>query len=81
MNGTWETYEYIINEISKEFTEIGKAKTKDFYTIKTYNKCFIGSYRRKVKHIVDKMDDIEIYINKNIDGYKVWINGKEGNFF
>lgn len=81
MNGTWKAYEYIIDELSKEFIEIGKAKAKDFYNIETYEECFIGSDGRKAGQLVTKKDDIEIYRYKNIDDYKVWINGEEGKFF
>lgn len=81
MNGTWKAYEYIIDELSKEFIEIDQAKTKDFYNIETYEEYFIGSDGRKAGQLVEKLDDIEVYRHKNIDDYKVWINGDEGKFF
>lgn len=81
MNGAWKAYEYIIDELSKEFIEIHQAKTKDFYNIETYEECFIGSDGRRVKQFVRKMDNIEVYRHKNIDDYKVWINDDEGEFF
>lgn len=81
MNGTWMAYENIIGEISKDYIEVGETKTKDFYNIETYRGYFIGSDGRKVSQLIDKMEDIDVYVHKNINDYKIFINGKKGEFF
>ena len=81
MNGTFTAYNYIISKISKDFTEVGEAKTKDYYNIETYQEYFIGTDGRKAGQLVTEMDDIEVYRHKNEEDYKVTINDKEGKFF
>ncbi len=71
MSGVYETYNYIINEISEKFPQIGEPNSKDKFDIETYKNSFVGSDARKVGQLVDYADDIEIYKNKEFKNYKV----------
>lgn len=71
MNGVFNVYKNIVQEINKSLPQIGKAQEKDDFKIETFKNVFIGSYGRQVLQVVDKMDDIEIYKDKNFENYTV----------
>lgn len=71
MNGVFNVYKNIVQEINKSLPQIGKVQEKDDFKIETFKNVFIGSYGRQVLQVVDKMDDIEIYKDKNFENYTV----------
>lgn len=81
MNGVFNVYKTIIQEINKDLPQIDKAKEKEDFKIQTFDNVFIGSYGRQVLQVVDKMDDIEIYKDENFDNYKVTNDLGEGKLF
>lgn len=81
MNGVFNVYKNIVQEINKSLPQIGKAQEKDDFKIETFKNVFIGSYGRQVLQVVDKMDDIEIYKDKNFENYTVKNKWGEGKLF
>ncbi|MGL5414488.1 MAG: DHHW family protein [Clostridium sp.] len=70
MNGVYEGYKQIINSINKEFTEVGEPLKKEQFEIKKYENYFLGSDGRKVSILEENLEDIEIYNNEIIKGFK-----------
>lgn len=81
MNGTYLGYENLIKLISKEFPEVGQPKDKDFFTIETYDKVFVGSDGRKVGQLVKEQEDIQVYRSPEEEKFNVKINGEEAKFY
>lgn len=71
MSGTYNFYNYIINEMNKKFPEIGLPNSKDKFQVETYKNVFVGTDGRKVGKLINYADDIEIYKQKEFKNYKV----------
>ena len=82
MNGTFKTYQSLMDNISNTFKEVGKVKEKEDYNIQLYENCFIGTDGKKATEFVQEADNIEIYKEKNEEKnkFKININGKDGEF-
>lgn len=78
MNGTYEAYKYIINNIFINYNEIGNAKDKDEFKIKSYKNYFVGTDGRKVGQLVKGAEDLDIYYSNDFDNYKVY--NQDGKF-
>lgn len=78
MNGTFQAYDYIINNIKSDFEELSKAKSKDEFNIKTYENYFVGTDGRKVGQLVNSTEDIDVYYSKDFENYKVY--NQDGEF-
>lgn len=81
MNGAYSSYKFIIESINKDIPQVQKSKEKSEFEIKTYEDVFIGSYGRQVLNVVDKMDDIQVYKDKNFKDYKVYNQNGEAKLF
>ncbi len=81
MNGAYSSYKFIIENINKDIPQVQKPKEKSDFEIKTYEDVFIGSYGRQVLNVVEKMDDIQVYKDKNFNNYKVYNQNKEAKLF
>ncbi|MGX4598567.1 DHHW family protein [Faecalimicrobium sp. JNUCC 81] len=81
MNGAYSSYKFIIESINKDIPQVQKPKEKPEFKIKTYEDVFIGSYGRQVLNVVDKMDDIQVYKDKNFKDYKVYNQNGEAKLF
>lgn len=81
MNGAYSSYKFIIENINKDIPQVQKPKEKSEFEIKTYEDVYIGSYGRQVLNVVDKMDDIQVYKDKNFKDYKIYNQDGEAKLF
>lgn len=75
--GAYLTYKDIVESINNKF-EIGEPLDKSMFKVDTFEKCYIGADGRKVGYLVKNLEDVTVYVPKDIK-FKAFDNGVEYN--
>lgn len=76
MDGIYLIYNYVVNDINKNFFNIYPSKDRKDFKVDTYEGVFIGSDgRRSTELLVSEPDSIEIYNSKENFNAKAYLYG------
>lgn len=80
LNGAYEGYKMIMESIKTDFNEIGEIQNINDFQMKEAKDVFLGSDGRKVSSVMQDLENINTYYNKDLEKCDIYHNGKKREF-